>query len=266
MWKEIIVTDWKQFNQHIERFSDKHWVYRGQNSEQWLLESSLHRECKAFKSDIDNKKCVEIERKMEEEFKSSYKLYSNFQISEPKNDDVMEDWLEERLTTFSVMQHYGTPTRFLDWTHSPFIASFFALDGATKRFCIYALNLKQINQFNESISVNAFQRNRIFYDTRNPIKPFLYPYHAIEKNHRLRVQQGLFLVPSLINMTFDDILKDYGIENGLLNGEETAVKLIFDNDDLQYWWFKLIQMNITHETIYPGLEGFCKSLKLNIFK
>lgn len=266
LWKEIIVTDWKQFNQHIERFHEKGWVYRGQNSEQWLLESSLYRECKAINSDIDNKSCVKIEKKMKKEFKSSYKLYSTFQISEPKNDDYMEEWLEERLATFSVMQHYGSPTRFLDWTHSPFIASFFALDGATNRFCVYALNLEKIDKFNKAISIDDHQRNRIFYDTRSPIKPFLYPYHAIEQNHRLRIQQGLFLVPSLINVTFDYILKEYGIENGLLDEEETAVKLIFDNDDLKYWWSKLIQMNITHETIYPGLEGFCKSLKLNVFK
>lgn len=267
MWKEVKVNNWKHFNEIIENFDNNKWIFRGQSSDKWVLESSLYRECKRFKSDIDNISCVNIEQKILKEFKSSYKLYSKHQISEVINSQLVDDWLEERLTTLSIMQHYGTPTRFLDWTYSPFIAGFFALDGSNDNFCIYALNLNHINSYNlNHLKIDSSQKNKIFYSTNQSIKPFLYPYDPIEKNQRLRVQQGLFLVPSLINVPFDDVLKEYGIKKGLLNGEETAIKLIFDKEHLKDWWLRLIQMNITHETIYPGLEGFCKSLKLNLFK
>lgn len=181
---------------------------------------------------------MKIEQSILKEFKSSYKLYSNYQISEVINSELVDDWLEERLTTLSIMQHYGSPTRFLDWTYSPFIAAFFALDGANENFCIYALNLKQINAYNlDYLNINSNKKNSIFYKkSSKSIEPFLYPYDPIEKNQRLRIQQGLFLVLSLINVTFDDILKEYGIDKGLIDGEEIAIKLIFNKEHLKYWW------------------------------
>lgn len=268
LWKEITVEDWAHFNNLIDGFNNNDWVFRGQSNAQWSLVSSLHRECKDVNPNINNEGCVQIEEKTLIEFRSSYKLYSKHQITEVVNSDLVSDWLEEKLSVLSIMQHYGAPTRLLDWTYSPYIAGFFALDGARDNFCIYALNLKCINAQNNKTS-NSYvgEKNRIFYTReRKPILPFLYPYDPLEKNQRLRIQQGLFLVPSLINVTFDKILEEYGIENGELDGEVVATKLIFEKKNLEYWWAKLIQMNITHETIYPGLEGFCKSLKLNVFK
>lgn len=266
LWKEITVEDWAHFTDLIDSFNNNDWIFRGQSNTQWSLVSSLHRECKSVDLKIHNENCIQIEGKTIREFKSSYKLYSNQQIKEVKNYFV-EELLEEKLSILSIMQHYGAPTRLLDWTYSPYIAGFFALDGARDNFCIYALNLKCINSHNmNTLNNNASPQNAIFYVGDEPVEYFLYPYDPIEKNQRLRIQQGLFLVPSLVNVTFDEILEKYGIENGKLDGEVVAAKLIFEKKNLEYWWAKLIQMNITHETIYPGLEGFCKSLKLNIFK
>lgn len=93
---------------------------------------------------------------------------------------------------------------------------------------------------------------------------FLFTHIPYQQNERIRKQQGLFLVPSIINISIDDILKDYKLNTGMLNGQLTAVKLTFKKEMIQNFWHRLKKMNITHETIYPGLEGFCKSLKLNL--
>lgn len=55
----------------------------------------------------------------------------------PEPRDTME-WL-------ALMQHYGAPTRLLDWPYSFYAAVFFAVDGASERkvgdtCCVWAIN------------------------------------------------------------------------------------------------------------------------------
>jgi len=105
------------------------------------------------------------------------------------------------------------------------------------------------------------QTRFIFINFINHIENFIYRFEPKQKNERIRKQQGLFLVPSVINKSIDEILTNYRIEDGILNGNLVAVKFIFEKEGITEYWKKLKQMNITHETIYPGFEGFCKSLK-----
>lgn len=265
MWKVHFVNDWEQFNYIVSHFNYKRWIFRGQGNADWDLESSLYRQCKNSISELSNNHCINIEKQMIHEFKSSYKLYSNYLLTDYSKSESKIDWLEEKLSALSIMQHYGAPTRLLDWTYSPYIASFFALDGTNSDFCIYALNLDVIeaNIKNRKKHAEAVYKYSVFYKDRGN-NPFLYSYEPTEKNERIRKQQGLFLVPSHINMTFNDILDSYEIEEGFKHEKAAALKLVFSKEVINEWWFKLQQMNITHETLYPGLEGFCKSLKLNI--
>ncbi|MEA3318924.1 MAG: FRG domain-containing protein [Bacillota bacterium] len=270
MWKEIVVENWNHFNDITSKFTSKDWIFRGQCSCFWDLETSLYRECRKYLTDFNNATCKDIEKKMCQEFLSSYKLYSTYHIKESLNSEDTKEWLEEKISTLSSMQHYGTPTRLLDWTYSPYIATFFALDGASSDFCIYALNTKHLEMRTSELTSKRsksfeqkFQLSFLNLPKQYEI-PFVYPYEPFEKNERIRKQQGLFLVPSVIDMTINEILETYGIEEGKINGEDVAIKLVFKGNNINEWWFRLKQMNITHETIYPGLEGFCKSLKLNL--
>ena len=40
---------------------------------------------------------------------------------------------DNRLEWLALMQHYGAPTRLLDFTRSPYVACFFALEELKKR-------------------------------------------------------------------------------------------------------------------------------------
>lgn len=264
MWKEIKIESWQEFNEMISHFHYNEWIYRGQRNSVWDLQSSLYREIQAVKNNPTNEECVAIENKILEEFYSSSHLYSKLIFDFPENANDKE-MLQYKLEAFSVMQDYGTPTRLLDWTRSPYIATFFALDGVESDFSIYALNVKAIEDCNLKRFGEDYDSYKHTIFSPECIRDLIiYSYEPYQKNERLRTQQGVFLVPSKVNITMDEILDEYNIKDGMLDGKDVTYKLTFNKENLQDYWYKLKQMNITHETIYPGLEGFCRSLKLHI--
>ncbi|OLO26866.1 hypothetical protein BTR23_21850 [Alkalihalophilus pseudofirmus] len=264
MWSEIKIASWQEFNEMIAHLHYNEWIFRGQRNSVWDLQSSLYREIQKVVDHPTNADCVMVEKKMVNEFYSSSHLYSSLEFQVPKKENE-KDWINFRLEPLSVMQDYGTPTRLLDWTRSPYIAAFFALDGAEDDFSIYALNVKELEEFDQNrYGEQYFDYKRAIFSPETISELFIFRYDPNQKNERLRTQQGVFLVPSLINKSMDDILKEYNIKNSKMNGKEVTYKFIFNKEHLQDYWYKLKQMNITHETIYPGLEGFCRSLKLHI--
>ncbi|MBH0112387.1 FRG domain-containing protein [Novosphingobium sp. YJ-S2-02] len=89
--------------------------YRGVNNSSYKLEPSIKRtRFKATEETILN-----IEKKVSSIFS---------QRSPPfVRENFSSDW---RMLFF--MQHYGIPTRLLDWSESPFVALYFALSGAKR--------------------------------------------------------------------------------------------------------------------------------------
>ncbi|WP_277587543.1 FRG domain-containing protein [Psychrobacillus antarcticus] len=265
MWREVDIQSWSEFNNIIDELDLTNWIFRGQSNSEWDLQNSLYREILSFNGVSDNEQCKHIENKMYKEFQSSSHLYSDMKVREPEEEEA-SSFLRYKLDHFSIMQHYGAPTRLIDWTYSPYIATFFALDGATKDFAIYSLNVKELESYNKKqLGINyTHRKNSIFWGKLNHTSDFVFSFDPIQKNERIRKQQGLFLVPSVINKTIYEILFQYGIKNGELNDKLVALKFVIKSENINEYWHKLKQMNITHETIYPGFDGFCKSLKLNI--
>lgn len=88
------------------------WVYRGQYSKVWPLATSLERSYGA------NKITRESERNAIFDFMNKTRLYLNNGYS--------------RIDALAAMQHYGAPTRLLDFTRSFFVALYFAFETVGK--------------------------------------------------------------------------------------------------------------------------------------
>src|SRR6266568_5424615 len=108
----------------LDNFAAHHkgWLFRGHRCAEWKLETSLER---------TSRRCgiseVKYERAVWREFRRHAHAYMP---RVPADSDTIE-WL-------AFMQHYGAPTRLLDFTYSFWIALFFAFEEADKTCAVVA--------------------------------------------------------------------------------------------------------------------------------
>ena len=278
MWEEIHIKDWHQFYKISLELKPKRWIFRGQASSEWKITSSLFRELDRAK-DLFHSNGQEWEKKKnayETELIRMFKSQSHLYLSlNPDNHLDIIKILQERpnneytfnkLEWLSLMQHYGAPTRMLDWTFSPFIGVFFGVENAKEDFALYAINIEYINLINLNKVGKTTEILRKLFAPINQKNLFVYPFEPQISNDRILRQQGLFLVPSSNYRTFDYLLAEYDIENGKNDvGEDVAYKFVFDKSIIVDCIRNLRLMNITPDSLFPGIEGFSRTFKLHLY-
>ncbi|MHC4489226.1 MAG: FRG domain-containing protein [Planctomycetota bacterium] len=265
----------------LQQTSEKKWIFRGErlienNENEEYLETHLER---AFKlNGIDDKDKRQYERRLIRQFRRKAALYLE---CEPDNDDILE-WL-------AIMSHHGAPTRLLDWVYSFYIAVYFAL-AENKKGIVWILDASTINTpkpIKEKIeNKGTCQRYRDlekYFQEKSDIlgirkggdklidlaiasylieQPFpcVYPVNPFRLNKRLSVQQGLFLMPGDITKSLAENLAatfgDFKKTGKYLKRVKIAPDTTKRNGILE----RLKDMNISNEALFPGLDGFAKSV------
>lgn len=247
-WDELIA---------VEREFGEDWAFRGQNILKFPA-TSLERHCKSL--GLTGQKIVDLEIKLIREFARSYHLYDGF---EPPRTGHTLQWL-------ALLQHYGAPTRLVDFTYSFFVAVYFAIEAAETCSAVWAIRVPQFKKEAQDLiktkmengdsRIKEYQQLRdaapfraLFMDP-TPLR-FAYPTNPILLNERLTIQQGVFLVPGDVTATFEENV--CAVPNHSLN----VIQIIIDPSCRQDLLRKLHRFGINAATLFPGLEGFARSLR-----
>lgn len=127
-FNRLAVTDlaesWDDLIDWSKRCSN--WGFRGQREASWTLQTSLERDAahggiRVSYSYGNISGCRPLNRQMVgEKLLSGFRKLASAHIENLPPHDDLASWL-------SLMQHYGGPTRLLDWTECPFVGTYFAL-------------------------------------------------------------------------------------------------------------------------------------------
>lgn len=109
------------------------WIFRGQEKFRWRLSPRLAREFDALPPPAGEGASwdwIGLENRVISFFKERARRV----LVTPPDDLDLVGWL-------ALMQHYGAPTRLLDWTSSPFVALWFAYEAQREEpSALWALN------------------------------------------------------------------------------------------------------------------------------
>src|SRR5438094_5453842 len=129
----ITLNSWEEYLSIISDSPYQNWAFRGQRDASAPLFSALSRYFMAFQ--VDQRAWPEQEKRILRIFK---RKAIHFLQHVPDRDDDFQ-WL-------GLMQDHGAPTRLLDFTWSPYVAAFFALQSTTHEGGIWACNPVEIEK------------------------------------------------------------------------------------------------------------------------
>lgn len=270
---ELKPKTWDEAKEEFKKcIKNERWVFRGQENSEWGLKTSLERwiisNKSLSKSVFDAEFAEEI---FFDKFRDGAVRYLRSSLELPKN----------RLEWWALMQHFGTPTRLLDFTMSPYVATFFAFESAGKSkncYVVWAVNetwcsTTAVAIFNEAhkgekefVALHEYtdlSREEYFekiFITDPKIPQMVFPVCSEHRNERLTIQQGLFLCPGSANDSFEEHLENMD------NSHDNLKKIIMPNEWREEVIKDLQLINITSATLFPGLDGFARSLRDYIFK
>jgi hypothetical protein len=224
--REIFFRSWDDFKasfcKHLfgsDCFKRGRYLFRGHSHAGWRLQPTFDR---MFHSQPKQKRLA-IARDLLDQFRRSSEAL----------DLPHDTWKDDsRLLAFG--QHYGLPTRLLDWTESPYVASFFA--------------------FNTTALWGATDQKIVLWvlDASNPIWSAQYGVEIIDVpsfgNKRIRNQSGKFTLSKTPFAALEDYVDAHGDSDALSKFMIPAMEWSKALSDLD-------AMGIHHGTMYPENEG-----------
>jgi hypothetical protein len=249
------IGSWREYREFADGPAFRSWAFRGQADASWPLYTSLARYL--LKTGVHKDAWAPQEDRIIRIFQRKSHLFLDHV---PKADDIFQ-WL-------ALMQHHGAPTRLLDFTWSPYVAAFFALEQATANAAVWAVCPPKVLKVVDGIMPKLADLAAESFNFRGADNfrkyllsgehSFLFMGEPYAMNQRLIAQEGTFGVPGVVDRPVEEILTTD-------HPDGTIVKIVLHTEALRREaMYSLYNMNITNATLFPGLDGLARSLAFEL--
>ncbi len=229
------------------------FIFRGHSNENYKLLPGIYRKTGKEKTYLQ----WGSELGMLKHFIQEASVYIN------KPSDEYTSWME-------YAQHYGVPTRLLDWTTNPLVALYFTCKNNEHDGEIWIVQSRNYDRC-------AFKNNEAFREFKGATRreavemalkedisfdyPFIYtPFYV---DARMSAQSSYFMVWGDKQETFEEMFAD---EKYRMKLDTPSVKTYGDKDEFLYsvkipssdkqsLLHELDVMGINEKTLFPGLDG-----------
>ena len=248
--KEIVIHSFEELNdlvfkdcydEKIGRYRNN-YVYRGLKDSKYSLITSLNRICGHDLS-------------LEDTVIRNFKKYGYADL-----DSKDSFW-----QIIATGQHFGLPTRLLDWTYSPLVAAHFVtadINAYDKDGVIYAINTKDSvktlpealkKELEESrttsFTISMIEKYAKDFNELSKLsdKPFFMFYEPASADNRMINQYSLFSLCSDPKYLINDLADEDSSMYKIIIPKEVKLEI---RDKLDY-------INISERVIFPGLDSVC---------
>jgi hypothetical protein len=225
------VRSWEEFKNYAVKLEANRYVFRGQESSAWRLRTYFHRSGRF--------------NLMKFTHQDIWQLHAHLSSMTTHQFNLRDDL--ENAAFHSLAQHHGYPTPLLDWTHSPFIAAYFAFrkrreSGELARIFV----LDQMEWQKDQPRSGVLSPERLHFSFLNP---------SAINNPRMVPQQALSTLTNI-----DDV-EDFIVHQELFFRKKYLRVIDLPIAERTKIMHELSLMGITAGSMFPGLDGTCEQLK-----
>jgi hypothetical protein len=266
---EVTTRDWKQLVSKANSFPS--FVFRGQASYTWDLSTIIERLA------LQSSKNLSVLGNREFWVLTQFRRRAHNLIDKPPEYDDLIEWL-------TLIQHHGGPTRLLDFTRSFFVGLFFACDGANDNAALWMVDYQHLLSSHTPLKNTIYHQQAAVLSKATQLiakersRAGILPIEPERLSDRMSIQQGLSIMPMNISRTFmKNLSAHYGWKRVLYKQITlTEFKRVLYEEwprvakiRIRASWFAdilhfLDDMNINTNTLFPGLDGFARSLRIHL--
>jgi hypothetical protein len=214
-------------------------LFRGQSDHSWILRPSIAR------LGFNEEKTRNLEMASLSAFQAQAHQFLPLAALPGSRLDFLSWWI--------LMQHYGAPTRLLDWTTSLYVATYFAvLTEPDKDGAVWSAQPRPVNDVTVRRYGDILNNHVLIAPTPEARLKFFWP---LSETDRMSAQGTQFSVSTSTTADHAELIRTTESTEG-----SHFSRIVIPSELKMLFLRRLREMNLTARTLFPGIDGLGRSI------